>query len=396
MSNSLPHILFLEKTFLRPPPEPLRGVELFNLQLVAEMLALGFRLTILMQEQWRPIAEQNFQSGSIDIIWKKSRWQPISWGLRQGLRQRKFDVLFLANVGNGLIPLMHALRWTGVVNKAVLIAHREATPRFVRALQPWQSWIVAVNEQIARPFRARDFQHVVVDYGVMGADRYFPTPRPVDSPVRFLVLGVLDNAWKGADTAIEAYCNLKPEVRARCELHLASYINPPAETSPGVIVHAWKSANEIPGFLREMDVMICPSRDEHVMRETFSQAMVQGMLTGLPIIAHDLPILRSKIDTGGGRVFRSTEELTTIMEEMVGDTGLRARLGTEGRATALKRYQWNTARFTERYILHIYHENDLAQTSIIERRFHVNQDIIDFHNLRCRILMFIKHRLKIR
>lgn len=353
MPESLPHILFVEKVFLRPPPEPLRGVELFNLQLISELLDLGYKLTIPWHEKWQPIVEQKFYSHSLNSVWMRNRWQPISWALAQGIQRRKFDVLFLANVGNGLIPMLMALRWAGVVRDAVLLAHREAFPRFVRAMKPWQSWIVTVNEQIAKPFRAKKFSRVTVDYGVMGAERYFPATRPDDHPVRFIVLGVLDNAWKGADTAMAAFSRIKPEVRVRCELHLASFMKPPTTSETGVFIHSWKSADEIAGLLRDMDVMICPSRDEEVMRETFSQAMVQGMLTGLPIIVNDLPILLEKIDAGGGRVFRSVEELTSVMEELALDAGLRAKLGAESRETALARYQWNTARFAERYILDI-------------------------------------------
>jgi len=354
MSDSLPHILFVEKVFLRPPPEPLRGVELFNLQLISELLELGYKLTIPWQEKWRPIVEQRFHASALNPVWMRGRWQPISWALSQGFQRRKFDLLFLANVGNGLIPMMLALRWTGAVRRAVLLAHREAFPRFVRAMEHWTAWIVTVNEQIAKPFRAKKFKRVTVDYGVMAAERYHPATRPAGDPVRFIVLGVLDNAWKGADTAMAAFNRMRPEVRAHCELHLASYMHPPTATEAGIVIHAWKSSEEIPTLLRDMDVMICPSRDEHVMRETFSQAMVQGMLTGLPIIVNDLPILLEKIDAGGGRIFQSVDDLTSVMEELAGDAELRAKLGAESRTTALARYQWSTARFAERYIMDIY------------------------------------------
>ena len=103
----------------------------------------------------------------------------------------------------------------------------------------------------------------------------------------------------------------------------------------------------VPDLLRRMDVMIVPSRDEGFMRETFCQSMVQGMLTGLPVLVNDLPILTEKLDRGGGRIAATAEELAGAMEELAGDAALRARLGAEGRATALERYVWDSDWFVD-------------------------------------------------
>ncbi len=84
--------------------------------------------------------------------------------------------------------------------------------------------------------------------------------------VNFCVLGRLDNAWKGADTAVEGFKKLPDEVRRHCRLHLASYDNPPPFTDPNIQACGWMSSEEIPEFLQQMDVMLVPSRDEEVMR----------------------------------------------------------------------------------------------------------------------------------
>ena len=106
----------------------------------------------------------------------------------------------------------------------------------------------------------------------------------------------------------------------------------------------------MPDFLRRMDVMIVPSRDEEIMRETFSQAMVQGMLTGLPVIASDLPVLSEKLDRGGGLTFRTVADLREMIARLVRDADLRRRLGAEARRTAAERYVWSTKTFVERYL----------------------------------------------
>lgn len=342
-------LLFLEKAFLRPPPAPLRGVELFNLELLKEMLDAGCAITLPAHEKWRPLLD-TISRAALRCEYSRARgaWGILRWWW--GERHRRYDALFLANVGNGLIPLLHLLRWSRSAKRLVLLAHRTATPRFIRALRRWPSWVVAVNNAIAEPFRVAGYPRVAVDYGVLNAHRYFPAKAEPRDRVRFVVLGALENKWKGADTAIKAFRDLPSSLRARCELHLASYLTPPDWGIKGVVAHGWKPADAIPALLREMDVMICPSRDEHIMRETFSQAIVQGMLTGLPILANDLPIFREKLDAGGGLIFSNSRELTDQMARLAQDPALRAELGAKGRETALARYCWDTTRFLARYV----------------------------------------------
>lgn len=350
MTTRAPNILFLEKGFLRLPAPPLRGVELFNLHFIDELLKLGHEIVLPAHEAWRGEIEARAWGPSLRVIWSAVGELAGAPGIALRLGRGSVDTLFLANVGNGLIPLLHLLRMRGVARKLVLLANREASPRFVRSLRRWPSSIVCVNEQIARPFRAAGYPRVAVDYGVMNAERFFPGPRAGDGRVRFVVLGALDNAWKGADTAVEAFRQLPAEVSARCELHLASFSNVPAGLPAGVTAHTWMPADQIPAFLREMDVMLCPSRDEGVMRETFSQVFVQGMLTGLPVIASDLAIFVEKLDAGGGFIVRSPAEWTAQMAALARDAALRARLGAEGRETALARYVWDTQRFIQRHV----------------------------------------------
>jgi glycosyltransferase involved in cell wall biosynthesis len=352
-ADARPSVLFLDKVFLKRPPDPLRGVELFNLHLLRDLRRLGFPTTLVAEEAWQEPVRAFLGEEPPGTVWVRPLGPDVFTALRAGwlLRRRSFDRLLVGNVGNGLIPLLAWLRRARVFRRAVLVAHREASPRFVRAFRALPGCVVAVNGQIARPFRERGCPWVAVDYGIFNSERFHPPARRDDAPVRFVVLGALDNAWKGADTARAAFCRLPPEVRARCELHLASFMRPPASTEPGVVAHPWLPAAGIPGLLQRMHVMLCPSRDERVMRETFSQAMVQGMLAGLPVVANDLPILAEKLDEGGGFLFRDVDELTAHMVRLAGDAALREQLGAQARAVAQARYVWDSRRFAQRYLI---------------------------------------------
>lgn len=346
-------ILFLEKVFLRPVPTPLRGVELFNIALIRDLLGLDYVVHLPAHPSWQPTFDARFERQAPDVHYgpmgRGMLTMMLSWCRRLPALQCRH--LLLGNVGNGLIPLIHVLRWRRGFDRYVLIAHRETSRRFLRSLPPARGHVVAVNGTIAEPFRQAGFAGVHVDYGVMGAERYAPPAalRP-DGETRFCVVGMLDNPWKGADTAVAAFRGLPEALRRRASLHLASFSEPPRYDDADIHAYPWMPAAAIPDWLRRMDVMICPSRDENVMRETFSQAAVQGMLTGLPMLASNLPILVEKLDEGGGAIFDDVPALTGQMADMIRNSERRRQWGRAARATALRRYVWDSRRFAQRYL----------------------------------------------
>jgi glycosyltransferase involved in cell wall biosynthesis len=346
-------ILYLQKSLLKRERQPvLRGVELFDALLIRDLVAAGHRVTLPVVRCWAPPLRAHLPPTGCRLL-ALSRWggsAPNS--LLAALCVPRHDALIIGNVGNGLVPAVKLLFALHKVGRAALIANREANPRFVAALRRYAIRVLAVNQQIAAPFRAAGYPLVDTDYGLPNAADFFPAPadKPVDAPVDFCVVGQLDNAWKGADTAMAAFQQLPAAVRARCRLHLASFVKPPAHPPPGVQFYPWLPAAEIPAFLRRMDVLLVPSRDEHVMRETFSQVIVQGMLTGLPIIASDRPVLMEKLDAGGGLIFQDLETFSQALEKLAGDAALRRQLGAAARRVAHARYVWDTARFIRKYL----------------------------------------------
>jgi len=281
-------------------------------------------------------------------------WPPVAAGFIAALRLggRRFDALLLGNVANRLIPMLRAARLLRLAPRCVLIAHREPSARGVSAQRAWHTDVIAVNETIAGHYRRAGFERVEVSYGITDAHLFHPPEQARDGDtVNFCVVGDLDRAWKGADTAVAAYREMPPAVRRRSGLHLASYRMPAPAGDAGIVAHEWMPFDRMPGFLRGMDVMLVPSRDEGVMRETFSQAAVQGMLTGLPLVVSNLPVLAEKVAGGGGMVFHDAGELARQMTALASDSALRRKLGDAARRTAVEKYVWNTADFARRHVL---------------------------------------------
>lgn len=348
-----PEILFIDKVLASRLQRPIRGVELFNIRLLGELAELRYGVTAFTHPTWHPLIRT--QKGGHSVLLEKPPRSyrdtlPLTW-ITRAAKRRRADILLLGNVAKRLIPAMLLMRLSRAARRCVLIAHREPSRRSLWAQKIWPSTVIAVNHTIAGHFRRRGFTRVWVYYGITGADRFYPAPETRDDGgIDFCVIGNLDNDWKGADTATAAFKQLPRDLRDRWRLHLASFHQPPDFGERNIIPYSWMAADRIPGFLRNMDVMIVPSRDKGGMRETFSQAMVQGMLTGLPIIASRLPILTEKLDQGGGVIVDDAAGMAAAMVRLAGDRAERLRMGKAGRETARARYVWNTDVFARRYL----------------------------------------------
>ncbi len=345
-------ILFVDKVMACACQQPPRGVELFNIQLLKELAEEGLSVTALIHPSWRPY----LATSEIAILHPDDHPGMGRIRTRHLLRLvsgRQYDWLLMGNVANRLIGFLLAARFRRLFKNCLVIAHREPSRRVLWAQRVWpETVVVAVNGQIADAYRQAGFARTVVCYGITGAEAYLQIARkPPAHTVDFCVVGNLENEWKGADTAIAAFRALPDVIRSHCRLHLASYHQTPVFTESGIRPYSWMAAQEIPAFLAQMDVMVVPSRDENVMRETFSQVMVQGMLAGLPQIVTRLPILTEKLDQGGGMVCETVFEMTQAMEKLALDEVLRQRLGQQAKETATRRYIWSTSHFIEQFLV---------------------------------------------
>jgi len=355
-------VLIIDQGFLKSRHgKPVHGVELFRLHLVRQLLERGVRVTFAVDPSWKPALREHLGEHQPDLlitplvgVTPNAIFAVVAAWLRG---HRKTDAVLLGNICRGLLPaawLMKALR---LGRRRLAMAHRppRGSGRGARLTASVDMDILAVSEYVAAFYRAAgDPKRVRVYYGIPNADRFHPksdeqrdesSNDDVSSPCRFILLGRLPNASKGADVALEAFESLPESVRARCELHLVAYIHEPPAHPAGVVAHQWTPSNRVPDQLREMDVMLALSSDE-----TFSQAIVQGMLTGLPIVATSLPVYVEKMDTGAGIVADEPQAIAEAMERLLQDADLRRAMGAEGRRVALERYVWDTDRFLDEHL----------------------------------------------
>lgn len=346
-------VLFLDQGMLKDRKgKPIHGIELFRFHLIKQLLEAGVDVTVAFDASWKQAVRSYFGDSPPRCIWSPRLRGTITnatWAVIGARFRGRFDVVSFGNVGRGILPAMSLAQRIGLGARYLGFVHRRVQQRVARAIAKGGFPVIAVSEHVAVPLRDAGVQKLTVTYGLPNASLFHPPesgqPGKQDGTVRFVLLGRLPNVSKGWERAIECYKTLPPDVQARCELHLASFIKPTKIDVPGVVCHPWLRSDEVPDLLREMDVLLALSSNE-----TFSQAIVQGMLTALPIVATPLDVYVEKLDTGGGVVCETDQQIIDAMTTLAEDAQQRTEMGTIARQTATERYEWRTQDFIRRFL----------------------------------------------
>jgi len=94
--------------------------------------------------------------------------------------------------------------------------------------------------------------------------------------------------------------------------------------------------SRIPELTGAMDILVHPSR-----REGLARALPQGSLAGKPVVTYDIDGNREAMiegETGWALPPFDREKLGEKLEVLLGDEGLRTRMGQAGREFALSRF----------------------------------------------------------
>lgn len=352
-----------------------RGVQVFDVQLIRQLVAEGIHITVLAESSWKPRMRELLgdltgaararatgaakvagkETGGLEIIYTPTLFKPLWNGIVAAvwlkLTGRRWECAYISNCGEGLATAVNLMARLGIFKRLVLMSHRIPRKGWLELVKRYPSRSLTVHEHIRAYFPQDVERPCVVRFGEIDHAVFFPASpaetaaRRGDGLVHFVILGALDTPIKDVPTAVRAFELLPAGVRKRCRLHLASFAKPPRDLPEGVIAYPWMPIGKVPGFLRKMDAMLVTSTTE-----TFCLALVQGMLTGLPSVVRDIPTLSEKVDTGGGVVFSDAETLSAHMATLVRDVGLRERMGAIARRTALERYTWDTPGFVREFL----------------------------------------------
>jgi glycosyltransferase involved in cell wall biosynthesis len=163
-----------------------------------------------------------------------------------------------------------------------------------------------------------------------------------------LFVGALDTPhyFKGVDVLLRAIARLNRQtvklvivgdgdLRTVYERH-ASVLG-----LQGRVVSAGRVPDEaLPGYYGLCDVLVLPSTTSG---EAFGLVLLEAMASGKPVVASDLPGVRSVVETGEDGLLvqpRNPDDLAAKLVTLLDAPQLRSQMGKRGRAKVEQRYGW--------------------------------------------------------
>jgi glycosyltransferase involved in cell wall biosynthesis len=211
--------------------------------------------------------------------------------------------------------------------------------RHCAGLLPWSQWAA---RSMIRDYGAEPERVHVLPPGIDNR-RWRPTAVRSQRPERLQLLFVgADFERKGGPVLLDVF---RRHLRDTCELHIVTKVDIGRE--PGVALHAGYAPDD-PGLIelfQRADIVIVPT-----LADCFSMAAIEAMACAVPVITTPLggiPEIVMEGETGFLVPPGDGPSLLDRIQRLAGDEGLRRRLGQNGRAAALRRFDAATqARLT--------------------------------------------------
>lgn len=163
-----------------------------------------------------------------------------------------------------------------------------------------------------------------------------------------LFVGALDRAhdFKGVDLLIKVFAELSDD---RCMLLIVGdgdlkvryeQLARELEVAARVRFVGAKSHEELPSYYAAADLVVLPSFPP----ESFGVVLIEAMACGKPIVASNIPGVRSVVCDGeNGLLVRpgDSDDLTNKLQQLLADASRGREMGARGRARVEERYAWS-------------------------------------------------------
>ncbi len=249
---------------------------------------------------------------------------------------------------------------TGVRDLVVRLHHRLIGERILRGARR----VLATSADYAHHSRLAPLLHPDSNYpqrvGVLpnGVDIQHFAPRPHAACLRhgippaaplLLFVGALDHAhyFKGVDVLLRALARL-PDPRPHLLIVGNGDLQPTyAQHAADLGVAARVSfcgrvpAADLPAYYSRADLLVLPSTTRG---EAFGMVLIEALACGTPVIASDLPGVRSVIHHGSDGLLVSSGDphaLAQAISVLLSNPAQRQAMGARGRAKVQQQYAWD-------------------------------------------------------
>jgi glycogen(starch) synthase len=281
-----------------------------------------------------PLAARRFRPDAV-VAYFGIPCGPAAW-----LARLLTGVPYVVSLRGGDVP--------GFQYDGIGLYHRLAGP-VIRRVWRGAAAVVANSEGLADLAR-RFAPEVAVAVVPNGVDTAIFAPGPecgsptADAPLRLLVVGRLVRQ-KGIDVVLEAMARLPDPAAVRLSVVGDGPARGDLEVQAQrlglgrcVAFTGWADRAALPGFYRDADVFLLPSRDEGM-----PNVVLEAMASGLPVLATDIPGSRDLVvdgETGLLIGVDDTDALVAALGRLAGDAQSRWAMGAAGRRRVAEMFSW--------------------------------------------------------
>lgn len=205
------------------------------------------------------------------------------------------------------------------------------------------------HSDISKYYNNNKEKFIEIPFGV-DIDKFKPKKEKNNKNIKLLFVGGLDKAhtFKGVDILLEAVSKLSQinwelNIIGRGEM-IKNYKEKAKLLGISEKIFFWEkiSNNELPKKYSESDIFILPSIARN---EAFGIVLLEAMASGLPVIASDLPGVRSVFNNqaqGLKIIPNDINDLKNKLEELISNDKKRNQMSKSARELAEKKYNWET------------------------------------------------------
>jgi glycosyltransferase involved in cell wall biosynthesis len=333
------------------------GVQLRLMRVTRALVQRGHDVTVLCIEAEGPNAAALREAGVRVVERRVKRWWSLreAWALSRWMRREKFDIVHSHNFRQNMLATM-AARMAGVrgVFAQVHTMHSYGRKQWIRTdqfLSRWRTAMLAVSEAVAEDVRESLAPYPPPRLEVLTNGVELEEHRAVnreearrallretgwdDDAVVFLNAGRLSEQ-KNQLGLVEAFAQVH-SAHPAARLFIAGEGDLRGDLEElvsraglGGLVHMPGQRSDMPQVLAASDVFVLPS-----VYEGFSNAILEALASGLPVIATDVGGAREQVRDGETGLIipcGDDEALADAMGKLAADQDLRERMGDAARA----------------------------------------------------------------
>ncbi|PJF41898.1 MAG: glycosyl transferase family 1 [Phototrophicales bacterium] len=216
-----------------------------------------------------------------------------------------------------------------------------------RAVLQLADYAIAGTESAAQVWRQKGYTGAIAVIPQFGVDPDLFHPREFSKSNGIVQIGYAGRLWhgKGLDLLIEALAMIRD---LEWVFHLVG--SGPEKDKIYKLIHqkgltervqcqAWLPSTDMPDFMRQLDILVLPSRTLTSWKEQYGRVLIEAMSSQVAVVGSSSGAIPNVIEDSG-LIFPEEDVITLAahLRRLITEPTLRQKLGIQGRERVLKHF----------------------------------------------------------